>query len=484
MMNNTYRNISKLLAFLLFLVPTIIISQDNQTCLDCHSERDMTMEKHGKEVSIYVNAFVLKHSVHGKLKCVDCHVGFDPDAFPHKDPMTSVNCVSCHKDFAQKHPFHPQLKNWDKKTITGDVDCKSCHGTHNVQPQEQTSTPSLLAKTSEMCGKCHEKEKTDFLQSVHALKGPKTENAPNCLYCHQFPVTPRSIGNKDDKRKAIQKLCSDCHSSQGRLANYTDKHINIDVSIHGLARKNNVKEAANCVNCHSFHKIQMGDQPTSTLSKLNYYKNCIDCHKDNTNEFLNSIHGKALLKNIAEAPNCFDCHVEHNFKKLPDLSESQLLKMGLHFDVVSKNRMIFCVSCHQDSLKMAKFNLKTIENAHKWLPNKEAHWKKVRCVDCHSSYEPPNKSHFILPKAQTLKNCVQCHRKNSILLTKLYVHESKKAKSKYGFINGAILNDSYVIGSTRNQYLDKLSIILGLLVVGFIAIHGLFRWLSNKSRKH
>ena len=39
------------------------------------------------------------------------------------------------------------------------------------------------------------------------------------------------------------------------------------------------------------------------------------------------------------------------------------------------------------------------------------------------------------------------------------------------FFNGIILNESYVIGANRNEYLNLLSLIIFVVVLGVIAIH-------------
>ena len=52
-----------------------------------------------------------------------------------------------------------------------------------------------------------------------------------------------------------------------------------------------------------------------------------------------------------------------------------------------------------------------------------------------------------------------------------------------GFLNAYILNNAYVVGVTRNQWLDWASFIfLGLLVFG-LGSHGLARFVASVVRK-
>jgi hypothetical protein len=66
-------------------------------------------------------------------------------------------------------------------------------------------------------------------------------------------------------------------------------------------------------------------------------------------------------------------------------------------------------------------------------------------------------------------------------MASLYKFESKEKRSN-GFFNGIILNESYVIGANRNKYLNLLSVIILIGVLGVIGIHILFR--IRKSHKN
>jgi hypothetical protein len=116
----------------LFIPISILSAQSNDDCLACHNDNELTMEKDGKEISIYVNEKILSVSAHQKLSCISCHVGFNPDELPHKENIESINCKSCHKDAPVKHPFHPQLKKANGTNGPANISCKGCHGRHDV----------------------------------------------------------------------------------------------------------------------------------------------------------------------------------------------------------------------------------------------------------------------------------------------------------------------------------------------------------------
>ncbi len=98
-----------------------------------------------------------------------------------------------------------------------------------------------------------------------------------------------------------------------------------------------------------------------------------------------------------------------------------------------------------------------------------------RCIECHSEINDTILvSHLIKPKAEAVKRCNECHSQNSLLLSTLYKFESK-AQRKDGFFNGIILNQSYVIGANRNEYLNDLSLVLIAGVIIIIGVHTYFR---------
>ena len=94
---------------ILFLIPARSSAQANDACLACHSDESLSMERKGKKVSLTVKAGPYHQSAHGKLACVACHTGFDAENLPHKATITPDNCSPCHKNVAEKHPFHPQM---------------------------------------------------------------------------------------------------------------------------------------------------------------------------------------------------------------------------------------------------------------------------------------------------------------------------------------------------------------------------------------
>ncbi len=463
----------------------ILFSQDNSTCLDCHSDPDITMDKNGKTISLAVKKFVLSKSVHAKMKCVDCHQGFNPDDIPHKENITPVNCTSCHKDFAKKHNFHPQMALSNGMGGSSDVNCKGCHGDHGVTSSKNPTSKTFFVNSTDFCGTCHKQQKEDHLLSEHHFQYEvHNRQVPNCINCHSYQITKGTKLERVQLKVNQEKMCLNCHlNNKNQSSQFAKSLINYEESAHGMAILRGNQKAAVCVDCHGVHKLQRASVPTSKINHYNIPDLCGKCHTELTDEYMKSIHGRSLKKGSKDSPNCTYCHSEHSIQSMPDVPHEVFTNNKMNFNTVANTKMIHCVKCHADNDMMSKYNLLTVDKAHEWLPSLEKHWETVRCIDCHSSYAPPNLSHNILNREQTVKQCENCHSKNSLLMTKLYIHEKQASRDKYGFLNGTLLSDAYVIGTTRNIYLDTLSGLLFAGVVFGVFGHGFLRWYSSKKRK-
>ncbi|MGB9853075.1 MAG: cytochrome c3 family protein [Candidatus Kapaibacteriota bacterium] len=473
--------IVKVLLIFTFVVYSTLFSQvkkiqDNSHCLSCHDDPTITMTKNGKEISLEVKTFVFSRSVHSSLKCEKCHEGFNPDEIPHKERITPVNCLSCHKNAAQTHQFHPSMKKANGLGGTEDINCKNCHGYHNVLSPKNPMSPTHFTNSTNFCGKCHKEEKEAHIKSQHFIELNKNNpNAPTCIFCHQMPITKGFNLDLVQLKLNQEELCLSCHIKQENNP-YTKSLINYDKSVHGSALRRGNKFAAICVDCHGSHDLEKASAPNSRINPTKVTYVCGKCHIAITQEYHSSVHGTELVKGNSDVPGCTYCHGEHSIGPMAKVEDRIIQQNKMNFNTLISNKMVFCVRCHTNDTLMQKYKLTTLNKAHDWLPNLAKHWETARCVDCHSSYEPPNLSHNILPRDLTVKKCEECHSKNSILMTKLFKHEKARSREKYGFINGTILSDAYVIGTTRNIYLDFMSVIIFAIVIVLLLIHIFLRW--------
>ncbi|MGE5547645.1 MAG: cytochrome b/b6 domain-containing protein [Solirubrobacterales bacterium] len=265
----------------------------NQRCLRCHADQEekVSVRPDGSLHNIFIDSQKLDHSVHSKVACVGCHS--DVTKLPHSKPLAkSIGCVECHREQWDKvktsadpkdqrlgvvmaqiedylHSSHakPNAKNQARVNAA----CHDCHDAHDIGAPGAVQRAEHRLKNPEVCGRCHEKEKTDYLASAHgkALVEKKDEKTAVCSDCH----TLHKIGSpkSDPMKLAITENCGNCHKDAQRtyLASY-----------HGQVTRLGYTNTAKCFDCHGGHKIQGDKDPTSQIHVNNRLKTCESCHKE------------------------------------------------------------------------------------------------------------------------------------------------------------------------------------------------------------
>lgn len=237
-----------------------------------------------------------------------------------------------------------------------------------------------------------------------------------------------------------------------------------------------------CIDCHSAG-YETFPHPGELRMEAMY--NCLDCHSNDLqfahynfekidSEYRQSIH----VKLETEGFTCWDCHNPHTYR-ITARSRGSI-------ETVAYDNAI-CLNCHSDFNRFQLLSEReeiNIIDKHDWLPNQKLHFAGVRCIECHAKVSDTLLvSHFVRPKEQAVRQCNECHSKNSLLMASLYRYESR-AQRQDGFFNGVIMNESYVIGANRNEYLNNISLVIMLMVLAGVAIHIFFRIKNKKKITH
>ena len=283
-----------------------------------------------------------------------------------------------------------------------------------------------------------------------AFVSPYEEDNQRCFKCHgqsKYSYTNESLGREVKAMMFSERIIK-------KSEFYKSNHKNFS-----------------CTDCHS---AEYATFPHKGELRMEAKLNCIDCHGGDetfhfdaiTEEYKQSTH----FKLEEEGFSCYGCHDPHTYRISKRTKEN--LKETIAYDNA------ICLNCHSNydhfQLLTEREEINVIRS-HDWLPNQSSHWANVRCIECHTQInENLPVAHLIKPKTEAVKRCNECHSQNSMLMASLYKFESKERR-KDGFFNGIILNQSYVIGANRNEYLNLLSLVIfgGVLVV--VAIHIFFR---------
>lgn len=409
-------------------------------CFACHEDHDLTMEKNGKQIPLYVDPKEYQKSVHGGAECTDCHSGYNPDEIPHTKTKAEVNCQTCHEPDANL-----------KKSVHASANCYTCHSKHDIKPAKELASEqsakcyschssrkmqkyktSIHAKknvgceschrgghsvkkisksdAAVVCGRCHGKHEKNYDNSIHqtVFKGGN-KNAPTCIDCHGSHEILTS------KMTIESESCLKCHLDEKLFpgdkigsARFVAKYR---TSIHASIEKNGA-EAAGCVDCHGNHLIQNPDNPMASTTRTRLPETCGKCHQDVVEKFLTSAHGKSLLNKNVAAPTCVSCHSEHSI---------EAVKQSDDFSKI--NQVEMCLKCHLEgklphkNYKGEEVLISNYKDSYHYQALKDGKLNAATCSDCHGSHEmakfdDPNSRIY---KKNISRTCGQsgCHTKQS-----------------------------------------------------------------------
>lgn len=363
---------------------SLAIAQSNDKCMSCHSMQDFTIKRNGEEVSLHVDIKKFNDSKHQILACIDCHVGFDPQAFPHKegDKIYKVDCSMCHF-----------TEDFQASVHSGKVDCYECHSNHAVQPATE-----LKKNVQTLCTQCHQlPDINKYKHSVH-FKFSKTDEGATCIGCHD--KSAHKIKPITGSKEETNRLCSGCHDSPN--AKYHR-------SLHYEALEKNLYLAPNCISCHGSHGVLPSSNEEAKTYVMNIPSLCGECHKEGTQvselkeidkhhvmeDYSQSIHGDGLFqRGLTVTAVCTNCHNSH------DILHSEDPESSINKENIPKT----CMRCHAQ-----------IEKVHKKIIRGELWEKKPDaipvCVDCH---EPHKVRRVFYNENFPDESCMFCHRKDDI----------------------------------------------------------------------
>lgn len=268
-------------------------------------------------------------------------------------PEGNEACLSCHsnQNLTKVLPSREVLPLY----VDGEVLHGSIHGTLNVQ-----------------CTQCHELEK-------------------------EIPHPPVNYADLRDAAIQNAATCVGCHLGQAKQQ--------LD-SIHQKEMASGNRNAPVCTDCHTAHAVTDPSTPRVRIAET-----CSQCHSLIADEYLTSVHGKALQENNPDVPSCVDCHNVHNIGD-PTTLEFRLDSPRL------------CADCHTDTAVMSKYDLSThvldtyvadfhgttVELFAKSSPDQPTN--KPVCFDCHGVHNIKGKqdpTSAVTTHENLSKTCQSCH---------------------------------------------------------------------------
>lgn len=173
--------------------------------------------------------------------------------------------------------------------------------------------------------------------------------------------------------------------------------------------------AAVCTDCHNPHtQTQITDESTGELlpaARSAVPLTCAQCHSTIFDTYQTSVHGAALAEGDANVPTCTDCHGVHDIQS-PATNSFRNSIPALCADCHTNEEMMAQYGLHTNVLDtyVADFHGTTVKMFEENFPDQPTN--KAVCTDCHGYHDILEVDHpeaGIAFKSNLLVKCQQCH---------------------------------------------------------------------------
>ena len=425
-------------------------------CDDCH--RDIKTDEHEKGDAKLVNCGVChdliasqeQNDVHHNImniaddkapSCKTCHGSHNIKSTKNVNDKFADYCKQCHKENVFKVQFHniasvnanceechdkSNYKTEIEGSIHKNLSCSNCHSyvVNNLDNHQENPKEGKLAD----CYLCHSSIAEQHRESIHGISlAEGIDEAAQCWSCHgSHNILPVSDNNSKAHFTNLVKTCGECHDNP----EFSKKHLSTvkapgkmySKSVHGQLVEAGSENAATCTKCHGIHDIKNRIQPFSKIASINIPAVCSECHKQITDEYLQSIHWMGVKKGVRESPSCNDCHSEHNIHAVN--TDEKRIEM-------KKIQDNTCLQCHQNLLLSERYGLEgasalNYQDSYHGLAVSRGDTTAAMCVDCHGVHKILPKSHIesSINKNNIVATCKSCHKKANDVFSNSYSHTS------------------------------------------------------------
>src|ERR1017187_1094002 len=348
------------------------------------------------------------------------------------DKLKNADCLDCHTDPANKRVVNGHAEamalfptNGFAKSVHSTLDCIDCHdGIKEMQHDKNVPPPN--------CAGCHDKEQADYATSIHGMSHKMgASGAAQCWDCHgNHEIVPVKHTDSPVFKMNLPATCAKCHSNTNLTKEYqiefpeaANQYMD---SIHGNALlKMGLIVAPSCNDCHGAHKIKRNIDRDSPINHANVAKTCGKCHVGIEETYNKSVHGQLLAKGDKRGLVCTDCHTAH---------EVETPKNG-HFKMASDRT---CGKCHADRLEHYRdtYHGKAMALGKPSTASEVAGW-----YDCHGhpDVQPPSNPASRLSKTHILATCQQCHPTATIEFTEYKPHANPLDGKNYPLLHAVFI---------------------------------------------
>jgi len=324
-------------------IENIVTNISDQKCITCHVDGDAFKTVNGKKISLKVDRKEITNSAHIKISCTKCHADVSLQLARPCEKIKKVDCSNCHTEVAAVY-FN---SGHGKAVLSGNNNapsCSTCHGTHQIKPKKDDTSPTYRGNVPSLCGKCHNKSGKAFgntvLKEVNAYFNYSTSvhgkglvekgllSSAICTDCHtSHNIQKDTVVSSSISRQNIALTCAGCHKSI---------YLDYMQSEHSLQNDKGKLKYPTCIDCHTAHVISDVDKD-KFMSEITMQ--CGKCHEKLAATYLETYHGKAYQLGYLKTARCSDCHGAHKILKVSNPNSS----------VSPKNIVATCSKCHTNA---------------------------------------------------------------------------------------------------------------------------------------
>ncbi len=349
------------------------------------------------------------------------------------------------------------------------LECQGCHASGKTLP--------YLAGAQ-----FHTKPHTDYEIGFHAVALRNGGKAATCIDCHtrngdMSTILAANESNSTINRKNIAETCGRCHGDKAAMqgSGISDRlFLSYRESVHAKAIARGNIGAAVCTDCHNSHDILRASNPQSTIAKVNVPATCGKCHQAETAEFVESVHGKAVLRGVSRSPGCTDCHGIHTI-------EAPFEQKAANTSPAVATES--CARCHEgvaltQEFGIAEDRVSSYKDSYHGLASKFGSKVVANCSSCHGVHNilPSSDPKSMISAANLTQTCGQCHVGAGDNFTRGRIHLSSS-------LTGDMEDTPEDMSALGTRIVRWIYLPIILLVIGGMVIHNALVWRKKAAEK-
>lgn len=316
--------------------------------------------------------------------------------------------------------------------------------------------------------------------SIHAQLMPDGNPIASCQTCHTIngdmtTILPSENPKSTISRANIAETCGKCHGDKTRMQGTGISNrllLSYRESVHAKAIARGNLNAAVCTDCHTSHNVLPASDSRSTIARANIAQTCGKCHSSEAGQFVESVHGQAVLRGVSRSPNCTDCHGIHDIQQPVDQATATA-KTAIATDTCSK--------CHEGVVLTKEFGVAegrvtSYKDSYHGMASKLGSKVVANCSSCHGVHNilPSSDPRSMINSNNLAQTCSQCHIGASSNFITGRIHMTS------GLVPETPPHDPGILGTAIVRW---IYVPLIILTIGGMILHNVLVWRKKAAAK-